>query len=113
MCVLGHALKLLTRLLTPILHHRLATVDSDRTSLPLLDRMSRELMSFHRRFNFGPTQFQNLLYYAGHNLDSTDPCDGSVPCVLPFAGLEQRNTNSIVLVTNGISFAIQVSYSAV
>ncbi|KDE02898.1 hypothetical protein MVLG_06583 [Microbotryum lychnidis-dioicae p1A1 Lamole] len=29
-------------------------------------------------FNFGPTQFQNLLYYAGHNLGTNDPCDSSV-----------------------------------
>ncbi|KAM0751541.1 MFS general substrate transporter [Meredithblackwellia eburnea MCA 4105] len=60
-------------------------------------------------FNFGPSQFQNLLALAGHNLDQPGvACDYSVPCVLPFAGIPQRNINSIVLVTNGISFAIQV-----
>ncbi|SCZ92323.1 BZ3500_MvSof-1268-A1-R1_Chr5-2g07783 [Microbotryum saponariae] len=59
-------------------------------------------------FNFGPTQFQNLLYYAGHNLGTNDPCDSSVPCVLPAFGQAERNVSSTVLVANGISFAIQV-----
>jgi hypothetical protein len=84
---------------------------------------------FAHSFNFAPTQFQNLLNLAGHNLgDPSTPCDDSVPCVLPFAGESQpklvqrrkarlifllignpeRNVASIVLVCNGISFALQV-----
>lgn len=59
-------------------------------------------------FNFQPTQYQNLLYLAGSNIGTSDACDGSVTCVLPFAGDSMRDINSIVLVTNGISFAIQV-----
>lgn len=47
-------------------------------------------------FNFGPTAFQNLLSQAA-------PADTGV---LPFAGHE-RDVNSIVLLANGISFAIQ------
>ncbi|TAQ91280.1 hypothetical protein B7494_g406 [Chlorociboria aeruginascens] len=46
--------------------------------------------------NFGPTAFQNLLYQAAG--------DGTT---LRFAGRE-RTINSIVLLSNGISFAIQV-----
>lgn len=47
-------------------------------------------------FNFGPTAFQNLLYQkAGDNE------------ILNFAGRD-RTINSIVLLTNGISFAIQI-----
>lgn len=60
-------------------------------------------------FNFAPTQFQNLLALAGSNLGQPGvACDYTVPCVLPFAGMKERNISSIVLVTNGISFAIQV-----
>lgn len=47
-------------------------------------------------FNFAPTAFQNLLYQAAG--DST---------TLMFAG-QQRTINSIVLLSNGISFAIQI-----
>lgn len=47
-------------------------------------------------FNFGPAQFQNLLAQAA------DPKTG----LLPFLG-QQRSNNSIVLLSNGISFAIQ------
>ena len=47
-------------------------------------------------FNFAPTQFQNLLYQAAG--------DGTS---LFFAGRE-RTINSIVLLSNGISFAIQI-----
>ncbi|KAF8239646.1 hypothetical protein L208DRAFT_1236436 [Tricholoma matsutake] len=59
-------------------------------------------------FNFGPSQFQNLLFLAGY--DPTAP-PFSVPCgingcVLPYLG-RVRDINSIVLLTNGISFAIQ------
>lgn len=47
-------------------------------------------------FNFAPTAFQNLLYQAAG--DST---------TLLFMG-SQRTINSIVLLSNGISFAIQI-----
>ncbi|GKU12761.1 autophagy protein [Fusarium langsethiae] len=47
-------------------------------------------------FNFGPTAFQNLLAQAA-------PKDTGL---LPFAGRE-RDVNSIVLLANGISFALQ------
>ncbi|KAE8147445.1 autophagy-related protein 22-like protein [Aspergillus avenaceus] len=47
-------------------------------------------------FNFGPTAFQNLLYQAAGKKET-----------LPFAGRE-RLIESIVLLSNGISFAIQV-----
>ncbi|KIK55158.1 hypothetical protein GYMLUDRAFT_248957 [Collybiopsis luxurians FD-317 M1] len=47
-------------------------------------------------FNFGPSQFQNLIALA---------C-GDDGCVLPYLG-RKRDVNSIVLVTNGLSFAIQ------
>ncbi|KAI1328102.1 autophagy-related protein 22-like protein [Xylariaceae sp. FL0255] len=47
-------------------------------------------------FNFGPTIAQNLLSQAA-------PADTGL---LPFAGAE-RNVNSIILLANGISFAIQ------
>lgn len=47
-------------------------------------------------FNFGPTAFQNLMYQAAG--------DGEM---LYFAGRD-RTINSIVLLTNGISFAIQI-----
>ncbi|KAK2766240.1 hypothetical protein FQN54_007756 [Arachnomyces sp. PD_36] len=47
-------------------------------------------------FNFAPTAFQNLLYQAAGDKE-----------ILFFAGSE-RSINSIVLLSNGISFAIQV-----
>ena len=47
-------------------------------------------------FNFAPTAFQNLLSQAAGDSE-----------VLPFAG-KNRTINSIVLLANGISFAIQV-----
>ncbi|KAJ3564406.1 hypothetical protein NP233_g8317 [Leucocoprinus birnbaumii] len=59
-------------------------------------------------FNFGPSQFQNLLFLAGYdpsNEPFTTPC-GTGSCVLPYLG-RVRDVNSIVLLTNGISFAIQ------
>ncbi|KAF5359548.1 hypothetical protein D9756_003285 [Leucocoprinus leucothites] len=59
-------------------------------------------------FNFGPSQFQNLLFLAGYdpaNEPFTTPC-GTGGCVLPYLG-QIRDVNSIVLLTNGISFAIQ------
>ncbi|KAF8150707.1 MFS general substrate transporter [Crassisporium funariophilum] len=59
-------------------------------------------------FNFGPSQFQNLLFLAGYDPTQpagTTPC-GNNGCVLPYLG-QVRDINSIVLLTNGISFAIQ------
>jgi MFS-type transporter involved in bile tolerance (Atg22 family) len=47
-------------------------------------------------FNFGPTAFQNLLYQKAG--------DGEI---LHFLGSD-RTINSIVLLSNGISFAIQI-----
>ena len=47
-------------------------------------------------FNFAPTAFQNLLYQAAGDAE-----------VLHFLGRD-RTINSIVLLANGISFAIQV-----
>ncbi|TFY73703.1 hypothetical protein EWM64_g10309 [Hericium alpestre] len=60
-------------------------------------------------FNFGPSQFQNLLYLAGYDPAQppfTAPCGSDTGCVLPYLG-RVRDINSIVLTTNGISFAIQ------
>ncbi|KAL5114547.1 hypothetical protein ACEQ8H_007580 [Pleosporales sp. CAS-2024a] len=48
-------------------------------------------------FNFGPTAFQNLMYQAAAGNNET----------LPFLG-RTRNIQSIVLLSNGISFAIQI-----
>ncbi|KAH8117920.1 MFS general substrate transporter [Phellopilus nigrolimitatus] len=62
-------------------------------------------------FNFGPSQFQNLLFLAGYDPEQppfTAPCSSDTGCVLPFIG-KIRDINSIVLITNGISFAIQAS----
>ncbi|MCJ1484878.1 hypothetical protein MMC06_005051 [Schaereria dolodes] len=47
-------------------------------------------------FNFAPTAFQNLLYQAAGDAE-----------ILKFAG-KDRTINSIVLLANGISFAIQI-----
>ncbi|OAG12210.1 MFS general substrate transporter [Paraphaeosphaeria sporulosa] len=47
-------------------------------------------------FNFGPTAFQNLMYQASGDSE-----------ILHFAGRD-RTINSIVLLCNGISFAIQI-----
>ncbi|KXN91649.1 Autophagy-related protein 22 [Leucoagaricus sp. SymC.cos] len=61
-------------------------------------------------FNFGPSQFQNLLFLAGHDPSSEPfivPC-GTGGCVLSYLG-RVRDVNSIVLLTNGISFAIQAA----
>ncbi|KAF8623714.1 hypothetical protein AX17_007411 [Amanita inopinata Kibby_2008] len=61
-------------------------------------------------FNFGPSQFQNLLFLAGYDPafpPFTTAC-GTGSCVLPYLG-RIRDVNSIVLLTNGISFAIQAA----
>ncbi|KAG8706466.1 hypothetical protein FRC09_002395 [Ceratobasidium sp. 395] len=60
-------------------------------------------------FNYGPSQFQNLLYLAGYDQAQppySAPCEGDAVCVLPFMG-KIRDVSSIVLITNGIAFAIQ------
>uniref|UniRef100_A0A8H8CM14 Autophagy-related protein n=1 Tax=Psilocybe cubensis TaxID=181762 RepID=A0A8H8CM14_PSICU len=58
-------------------------------------------------FNFGPSQFQNLLFLAGYDPVAGPGSACSVNgCVLPYLG-EIRDINSIVLLTNGISFALQ------
>ncbi|KAJ9479449.1 Autophagy-related protein 22 [Pseudozyma hubeiensis] len=58
-------------------------------------------------FNFAPSQFQNLLAQQATNLGAGQ-CgnDGQPDCRLLFAGKE-RTVESIVLLSNGISFAIQ------
>lgn len=79
-------------------------------------------------FNFGPSQFQNLMYLAGYDPSQppfTAACGGDSQCVLPFLGRVRdsefppvptkilysisRTVNSIVLLTNGISFALQAA----
>ncbi|OSC99856.1 MFS general substrate transporter [Trametes coccinea BRFM310] len=60
-------------------------------------------------FNFGPSQFQNLLFLAGYDPSHppfTASCGSDTQCVLPYLG-RVRDVNSIVLLTNGISFALQ------
>ncbi|KAG8761940.1 hypothetical protein FRC11_012091 [Ceratobasidium sp. 423] len=60
-------------------------------------------------FNYGPSQFQNLLYLAGYDKAQPPyaaPCEGDAVCVLPFMG-KVRDISSVVLITNGIAFAIQ------
>ncbi|KAF5372739.1 hypothetical protein D9615_010120 [Tricholomella constricta] len=62
-------------------------------------------------FNFGPSQFQNLLFLAGYDPmhePFTVACSSDNGCVLPYLG-QVRDINSIVLLTNGISFAIQAA----
>lgn len=58
-------------------------------------------------FNFAPSQFQNLLYLQASNLGNGTCGDTGQPdCRLAFAGIE-RTVESIVLLCNGLSFAIQ------
>jgi len=60
-------------------------------------------------FSFGPSQFQNLLYLAGYDPNYppfTEPCSNGTGCVLPYLG-RTHDINSIILLTNGISFATQ------
>jgi len=62
-------------------------------------------------FNYGPSQFQNLLFLAGYDKSQpafSTPCGADSVCVLPFLG-EIRDITQIVLITNGISFAIQAA----
>ncbi|PWN53229.1 hypothetical protein IE53DRAFT_310603 [Violaceomyces palustris] len=58
-------------------------------------------------FNFGPSQFQNLLYQQANILGEGN-CggDGQADCRLNFAGSD-RTVQSVVLLCNGLSFAIQ------
>ncbi|CAO1627727.1 unnamed protein product [Parajaminaea phylloscopi] len=55
-------------------------------------------------YNFAPIALQNLLTLAAASSDCG--ADGQPECRLAFAG-SMRNVNSIVLLLNGISFAIQ------
>ncbi|KAH8925171.1 hypothetical protein BT69DRAFT_1216815 [Atractiella rhizophila] len=59
-------------------------------------------------FNFAPTAFQNLLYQAAESpaLSHNPLASADNPVHLPFAG-GMRTPNSVVLLANGISFAIQ------
>lgn len=58
-------------------------------------------------FNFAPSQFQNLLYLQASNLGNGTCGDTGQPdCRLFFAGSD-RTVESIVLLCNGLSFAIQ------
>ncbi|KAJ8587711.1 MFS general substrate transporter [Rhizopogon salebrosus TDB-379] len=92
---------------------------ASESNVPSVATTSRiELLSFYlyyvgnnglSGFNFGPSQFQNLLFLAGY--DPSQPpysasCGSNTGCVLPYLG-KIRDINSIVLLTNGISFAIQ------
>ncbi|KAH0832897.1 MFS general substrate transporter [Lanmaoa asiatica] len=91
--------------------------ESERTEVTLLTSR-RELWAFYlyyvgnnglSGFNFGPSQFQNLLYLAGYDPaypPYSAPCGNGTGCVLPYLG-QIRDINSIVLLTNGISFAVQ------
>jgi hypothetical protein len=48
-------------------------------------------------FNFGPSQFQNLLYLAGYDPSQppfTKPCGSGTKCVLPYMG-HVRNSPSL------------------
>lgn len=61
-------------------------------------------------FNFAPIAFQNLLTLAAEQFFESATCnaDDSSGCRLPFAG-SNRTINSVVLLCNGISFAIQAA----
>ncbi|KIY62022.1 hypothetical protein CYLTODRAFT_459347 [Cylindrobasidium torrendii FP15055 ss-10] len=86
------------------------------TEAPSYTTSRRELWSYYlyyvgnnglSGFNFGPSQFQNLLYLAGYDPKDppfVTPCGDA--CVLPYLG-QVRDVNSIVLLTNGIAFALQ------
>lgn len=111
--------------------------DDDDDDSPSFITSKLELWSFYlyyvgnnglSGFNFGPSQFQNLLFLAGYDPSDppfTTPCSAN-GCVLPYLGRARDGmfpkldldlckhvfitcnvVNSIVLLTNGISFAIQ------
>ncbi|KAF8271174.1 autophagy-related protein 22-like protein [Lactarius quietus] len=79
----------------------------------------RELWSFYlyyignnglSGFNFGPSQFQNLLFLAGYDPSHPPfiaPCGSGTNACCPIWAVLGTAINSIVLLTNGISFAIQ------
>lgn len=61
-------------------------------------------------FNFAPSQFQNLLSQSAYDaaLGPGSVCSSTtIRCVLDFLGTKGRSINSIVLISNGISFALQ------
>ncbi|KAF8434079.1 MFS general substrate transporter [Boletus edulis BED1] len=92
--------------------------EPDSSAEATLTTSRRELWAFYlyyvgnnglSGFNFGPSQFQNLLFLAGYDPaypPYSAPCGTGTGCVLPYLG-RIRDINSIVLLTNGISFAIQ------
>ncbi|KAI8980030.1 MFS general substrate transporter [Trametes punicea] len=96
----------------------LTSTDPAESIAPKWTTTRRELWAFYvyyignnglSGFNFGPSQFQNLLFLAGY--DPSEPpftaaCGANTQCVLPYLG-RVRDVNSIVLLTNGISFALQ------
>ena len=48
-------------------------------------------------FNFGPSQFQNLLYLAGYDPSQppfTKPCGSGTDCVLPYLGRVRNSPSS-------------------
>ncbi|CAO1616855.1 unnamed protein product [Sympodiomycopsis kandeliae] len=61
-------------------------------------------------FNFAPIAFQNLLTLAAQEFAASASCnaDDTSGCRLPFSGSD-KTINSIVLICNGISFAIQAA----
>lgn len=51
-------------------------------------------------FNFGPSQFQNLLYLAGYDPTHppfTAPCGSNTECVLPYLGAVRNSKSSFSL----------------
>ena len=97
------------------------SLDVDDGALPSQDKYQTtrwELWSFYLyyvgnsglpTFNFAPIAFQNLLTLAAQQFYASATCtaDDTSGCRLPFAG-SNRTINSIVLLCNGISFAIQL-----
>lgn len=98
------------------------SLDVDDGALPTQDKYQTtrwELWSFYLyyvgnsglpTFNFAPIAFQNLLTLAAQQFYASATCteDDTSGCRLPFAG-SNRTINSLVLLCNGISFAIQAS----
>ncbi|KII85097.1 hypothetical protein PLICRDRAFT_145783 [Plicaturopsis crispa FD-325 SS-3] len=103
---------------TPVLDNEVASVSQKSVKISEWTTTRLELWSFYvfyignsglSGFNFGPSQFQNLLYLAGYDPSQepfTAACSADSDCVLPYLG-RVRDVNSIVLLTNGIAFAIQ------
>ena len=62
-------------------------------------------------YDYGPSQFQNLIYRAGYDASQppfTAACGTDSVCVLPFLG-KVRNITQVILINNGICFAIQAA----